>query len=332
MAINTAVGLIPMDDERGSGVAPVADVPRVVRQMDSPANRCVKAMVQALTRRCVQVSTELADRARKGAGSDTVTGIGQRLPRWQWDLARMRDQLKRLSRTAPLAAAARADITAAGLNAISAAPIYSRFWKSAWKSLRIGNDGDEQVDLLPLSPTWELYGRWCFVRLAQHLKSSTSDWTWKLDRPNLLLGMGPNKATASLELQPEFRSTNGMPNSGFWSVSGRPVPDIALSWCVEEQYGFLVLDAKYRVSRQNVLAAMQSAHLYRDALRRGHAPPMLSVVLVPVGGGAPWLEDWDFIRQHGVGAAVLSPGIESADWLTRVLEDCLTGRLDLTPS
>jgi hypothetical protein len=64
---------------------------------------------------------------------------------------------------------------------------------------------------------------------------------------------------------------------------------------------FVVFDAKYRASRANVLDAMSSAHIYQDSLRIGSRRPEASFLLVPCGGGAPWLEDAAFQAEHRVG-------------------------------
>ena len=66
-----------------------------------------------------------------------------------------------------------------------------------------------------------------------------------------------------------------------------------------------MLDAKYRTGRSNVLDAMSSAHIYRDALRWHEQRADRAALLVPCGGGAPWLERPDFIHQHQVGVYAL---------------------------
>ena len=80
----------------------------------------------------------------------------------------------------------------------------------------------------------------------------------------------------------------------------------------------LVLDAKYRTSRANVLDAMRSSHLYQDALRWDEARPVCSLLLVPRGGGAPWLEATEFHAAQQVGVLALSP--ESRSGLSTMLD------------
>ena len=52
---------------------------------------------------------------------------------------------------------------------------------------------------------------------------------------------------------------------------------------------------------------MRSADIYRDALRYEGEIPDSAVLLVPAGGGAPWLEARGFIEQERVGVRVLTP-------------------------
>lgn len=70
---------------------------------------------------------------------------------------------------------------------------------------------------------------------------------------------------------------------------------------------FDVFDAKYSTSRQNVLDAIKSAHVYHDALRLRDRRLDSVSLLVPAGGGAPWLETDAFMAEHGVGVRVLAP-------------------------
>ena len=80
-----------------------------------------------------------------------------------------------------------------------------------------------------------------------------------------------------------------------------------------------MLDAKYRVSRENVLAAMDSAHIYQDCLRMREERAHMSILLVPAPGGAPWLEEGAFVEKHRVGVAALSPQVDPPPWLGEVV-------------
>ncbi len=91
-----------------------------------------------------------------------------------------------------------------------------------------------------------------------------------------------------------------------WSVSRERVPDLVFTIESSDGVRFVVLDAKYRTSRLNVLDAMASAHIYQDSLRIGSRRPEASLLLIPSGGGAPWLEDPAFQADNRVGVHVLS--------------------------
>jgi hypothetical protein len=96
-----------------------------------------------------------------------------------------------------------------------------------------------------------------------------------------------------------------------WSISRERVPDLVLTLESTDVMRFFVFDAKYRTSRTNVLDAMASAHIYQDSLRIGPQRPEASLLLVPTGGGAEWLESHDFQVAHRVGVHALSPERDS---------------------
>ena len=69
---------------------------------------------------------------------------------------------------------------------------------------------------------------------------------------------------------------------------------------------FLVLDAKHRASRANVLDPMASVHIDQDSLRMGATRPDASLLLVASGGDAPWLEQPTLHLDHQVGVHAIS--------------------------
>ncbi len=315
-----AMGKLDSFDLAGPARELVADVPDVERHYDSPANRCLLAMLQALQRRCSDVRAALERKVKDEPRSDTVTGLVQRWPAWSSFLQGMHEELLEAARRQPFYDVSRPEVTAAGLNAVAAHPLYARFWRLAWEALRTGVEGLEREELLPLSPTWEIYERWCFVELSRRLGALLPDLEWKRMSRERLEGSTIDGLRLRLLLQPSFRSTAGEEKQGFWSISGQRYPDIVLSWKRSDEAGFVVLDAKYRVTRENVLDAMTSAHIYRDSLRMGSRRPIASLLLVPASGGAPWLEAADFVAEHRVGVTALRPGSEPPPWLLSLLQ------------
>ena len=295
---------------RGSGHASTdsengrLDVPFVEETLDSSANRAMFALVLALIRRGLSLYDRLQELVDRESDNETRTSLGVRWPARKQVLAELVIRLKALRHQLPFVHVQRPEITAAGLTAVAADPSYARAWGRGWRALRRGLESGPSVERLWVSPSWEIYERWCFLRLGQLLSAARPNWHWNR-RPNCWVGLS-GTCRAELRLQPTFRSSPEE-TGRMWSISKERVPDLVLT--VESAAGirFLVLDAKYRSSRSNVLDAMASAHIYQDSLRIGPNRPDASLLLVPSGGGASWLEAPTFQMMHQVGVHVLAP-------------------------
>jgi hypothetical protein len=235
-------------------------------------------------------------------------------------LEQIKNQLKLALRRAPFAQLCRAEITAAGLTVITADPAYSRAWGRGWRALRHGLESEATTERLWISPSWEIYERWCFLRVGRLLASTMTAWNWRrLTNPHRWVGMFGDRQ-GELMLQPTFWSKQ----SGKlrkWSISKQRVPDLVLTVECGGVARFVILDAKYRASRSNILDAMDSAHVYQDSLRIGSHRPDATLLLIPACGGAEWLENPTFQDEHRVGAHVLSPSAEST--LPKVMMEVL---------
>lgn len=66
-----------------------------------------------------------------------------------------------------------------------------------------------------------------------------------------------------------------------------------------------VIGAKYRSARPGALDSMVSAHLYRDCLCWNGLCPDRALLLVPRGGGAPFLQSAEYQEENRVGVTVL---------------------------
>jgi hypothetical protein len=299
--------------------APAADLnldaPVVEQHLDNAANRCLVAMVRAVLRRIEHCRVELGKIAtsEKNPG-DTRTSVAARWPVREGFLIRMRADLERLVRRFPLSEVSRPEVTPAGLNAIAAHPVYSRAYGRGWRCIRRGLTGDPSEDEVPLSPTWEVYERWTFFKLIEFLRTkaglsaSASPIHRSLEDRCRWTGRMQDGSTIRAFFQHPFSGGPHGSNRGFLSISGRRIPDIVLTVEGVGEPRFVVLDAKYRRTRSNVLEAMESAHIYHDSLRWNGRPPDQSLLLVPAGGGAPWLQDPGFHHEHAVGVVVVSPG------------------------
>lgn len=286
------------------------DVPSIEETVDSAGNRAMLSLLRALSRRTKALYAALKARTEGAADSETRTGLAARWPVRRDFLERLDGQLSLALRRFPFNKVRRAETTAAGLNAVAADPLYSRAWGRGWRALRHGAEGPGS-ERLWVSPSWEIYERWCFLELGRLLQREYSNWDWRLLRSPLRWRGESGTRKAELLLQPTFGSYPAN-RSGKWSVSRERVPDILLQ--VHEQAGtrFVVIDAKYRVSRDAVLKAMQSAHIYQDSLRIEFRRPEASLLVVPAKGGAPWLEDPGVQAEHRVGVCELSPAAEDS--------------------
>jgi hypothetical protein len=292
---------------RDASVDALFDVPVVTSNMDSAANRCLAYLVRSVAWRVLQLLQSLERAVARDTVSATRSPLVTRWPRRRAVLTEFHRRLIRIQRREFLRDVSRPELSAAGLTAISADPTYSAAYRLGWKIVRPGIEGLDRTERAWLSPTWEVYENWCFVEIAKRLRKRI---------PSLQKAPATSKATVAtyalegtddhgrrirLLLQPSFPAGDQPANAGLQSVSGQRYPDIALICESSENCASLILDAKYRTQRVGVLEGMGSAHVYRDALRvKGNAVDF-ALLLVPRGGGAPWLESVAFHESNRVG-------------------------------
>ena len=290
---------------------PPFDVPVARETLDSAGNRCIAAIAHTVSRRAVRLRASLQAAVHQSQ-SDTRTSLPSRWPRRRDFLDRIVRQLRHLQRLSPLVDVTRREISAAGLNAVSADPGYASSYGLGWRILRHGVEGPPDAGHLWISPTWEIYERWCFVQLGNAIRSIVPEYRWSVSRSHkskataAFIGSSGEEVCIELLLQPKFPAGDHGLTAGFQSISGRREPDIVLTRIDRDRPEWYVLDAKYRTTRSNVLDAMASAHIYRDSLRWNERRPERAVLLVPRGGGASWMEQPDFISRHRVGICALS--------------------------
>ena len=310
-----------------TGALPRFDVPVARETLDGAANRCVAAIAQEVSRRAVRLRDELESVVENEPDSTTRTALAARWPRRREFLDRLVARLRHFQRIVPLADVKRREISAAGLNAVSADPAYSNAYGSGWRILRRGVDGPPRAERMWISPTWEIYERWCFVQLCDAVREVKPEYSWskpptnKLKSTAALRGSRSGNRRIELLLQPRFPAGDRGPNRGFRSVSGSREPDIVLTQTDGDKRKWYVLDAKYRTGRSNVLDAMASAHIYRDALRWYGRRPESAMLLVPRAGDAEWLEQPDFVERHHVGVCALGPDADPQGVLDLLFTD-----------
>ncbi|MEM4987231.1 DUF2357 domain-containing protein [Collimonas sp. H4R21] len=278
--------------------------PVAIPSFDTAANRTMKALLQRFQAN-VRMLMERVD--SYGFIQDKDEQASRKSRRLEL-LRKLAVRADGLLRDTPFSGVLRAETSSAGLTHIAANPMYSRAYRQGTSALRSGVNGDVAEDQLNVSPTWGIYETWCFVHLLSALQSAFNCEGWKIQK----------SATASAELafaislpsgirlealfQAKFNSEN--PDSGklAWSLSKDRFPDIVFVVWVGNACQFLVLDAKYRSGRSNVLDAMDSAHIYHDSLRLGDRRPDLCLLLLPGVADVSTLDSNEFWNTHRVGA------------------------------
>jgi len=312
----------------GASAGALYDVPVSHEDLDTPAHRILLSGMFAVMRRIRWVQEELA-RVDSRRPDLARTAMAPRLPVRTKLLGELEAGLLAISRSSPFSKLNHRETTAAGLNVISSHPAYARAYRLGWQALRAGIEGVDADELLSVSPTWEIYERWCFLQIVEAVQTLYPGLAWTrktgsaLDRVSVL---GKNDGlTIQVHLQLGFAAvdqrTEGTP---FYSISAKRRPDIVVIWQSHCAGGMLVFDAKYRVARNYVLEAMESAHLYKDSLRWNGIRPAFAMLLVPAGGGVPRLEEPDFHAEHKVGVIALSPGL-GRETVVSFLNNALAG-------
>jgi len=300
-----------MDESSTGETVAFLNVPCVESTLDSAANRAMLALLFTLLRRTRALAQRLELLVNEDQPSETRSSLAARWPRRKQCLKEFEARFKRMLRLQPFSEVEREEITSAGLTAIAADPKYSRAWRLGRKVLREGFDSNVSAERHWISPSWEIYEKWCFLNVGQLLVEQFYDWEWSRKRsPNRWEGFKEG-GQAVLLLQPQF-SSNKLSVQGHWSISKQRKPDLVLEVKRGEEVRFLVLDAKYRATKANVLDAMESAHIYQDSLRIGNRRPEGSLLIVPAAGGAGWLESREFQQEHRVGVHVMAPGLKSS--------------------
>lgn len=285
---------------------PNYDLPWFEEHLDGPANRCITAMLLAVRRRAVQLLETLSRQISEEQYSETRTELAVRWPARRDFLEGMVRQLMVLLRTEPFCAVTNPEISAAGLNAIAAHPVYAQAYRCGWHAIRPGLQTSKALEAVWLCPSWELYERWCFGRIVQILMTftdQTSSVQWDASD-----GIWKGRTASGVKVRAYSQLTfTSIQTAEFHSISRQRIPDIVITAERDGQQRYIILDAKYSQARSSILNAMAAAHIYNDSLRWNNRRPFKALLLAPAGGGAPWLEEEAFIEREGVGVLAISP-------------------------
>ncbi|MCV2355392.1 restriction endonuclease-like protein [Paucibacter sp. B2R-40] len=292
---------------------------------DTPANRALLALLKRF-RAAVARTQEVVQNLKLEAPQDEqMTRVKRRLA----DLESLSCRTHRLLVCSTFSEVTSGETSAAGLTQVAAQPKYSRAYRIGHRSMSIAVEGGETQDHLHAPPSWGIYETWCYLLVLKSIVEITG-----------VLGLTSKPRAASAErstsftisdgsslevlFQATFPSLKAAGSRSGWSLSKERRPDIVLIQTVHGKEQMLVFDAKWRHGREYILDAMESGHIYHDALRLGFEPPTHCLLLLPGSTCVQELEQDDYITSHGVGAfSSISIGMAGPDRLKQWLKKWL---------
>jgi len=293
-----------------------------VTTFDSPPNRAILALLKRIRSRIRHLQEAMKSNALKTDAVEQKARAQRRIE----ILDGLHARTERLIRCAVFREVTKTEVTAASLTQIAAQPIYSKAHHNGVRALMRGISGESTSDPLHILPSWGIYELWCFLAVVDCLAKQQGA------PPVLTAGITASAKLAyamdlkdgrKLEIlfQARFPAGDRALGRRARSISREREPDILLVEHGPHQRA-MVLDAKWRTGRSNVLDAMASAHIYHDALRLGddlRLSPCL--LLLPSDSGVSGLESGAFIQRHQVGAinhyCVDGSGIDRLDIILR---------------
>lgn len=310
------------------GVAPVegmvgqVDVPIIRNTHDNAANRTMAWMLRRLAHRVAFLMDWLCGAAARDEH------LGPKCARRLQMLGMLRRELQRVLCQSPFSEVARAAVSSAGLTAVSAHPVYARSFRLMWQALLAGVGSNEGSDALAVGPTWQVYERWCYLCVVDVVRAMFPGANWREQSQGSNIDQFRTRAMwdgceFSVCMQRRFAAWDLSEGRSCRSLSRERIPDIIITATGPHGATFMVLDAKYRVNRGNVLEAMQSAHIYRDSLLYHGQRPWRSLLLVPDAVATSWLADPEFQGRFEVGTIALRERSQ-AGALRKTLEDFFT--------
>lgn len=297
----------------------------VAVSLDTPAHRALKHLLTRFRSRVER----LAQRVDREQLAEEPEEQKARRMRRLHVLGGLRRQADELLHRSPMTAVTRCEATGAGLTQITAHPAYSRAYRHGMDALRSGLEGDNLRDLQHVSYTWGIYETWCFLALADALQQAFSR-SWEVAASKSCLGdislvmTLPDQRWLEAVFQAVFPSERPHSGKQAWSISRERRPDILLALHDGHDIRTLILDAKYRSGRSNLLDAMASAHVYHDALRINGQRPGSCLLLAPGDLSDQVQADPEYRKAHGVGMVRLRHEIASVDLVIELVREWMS--------
>lgn len=270
---------------------------------DTPANRCLLALLKRFKATLISLEEAVKNLRLGSPHEEQLVRCERRLH----DLGVLAKRTHKFLLGPLFREVIKAETSASGLTQISAQPTYSRAYRLGCRALSMQIDGEEATDQLHVLPSWGIYETWCFLTVADCAAQVTG--RAGAERPSKAvhaeraihfeLAGGDRLEILFQATFPSLKASTGRVG---WSISGERRPDIVLVHHRSADVRTMLFDAKWRSGRSNVLDAMESAHVYHDALRVNDARPSHCALLLPGLPSVPELETEGFMETHGVGS------------------------------
>jgi hypothetical protein len=270
--------------------------------VDTPANRALLALLKRFRATVVELRQIVAV-FKLPEDKDEQK---QKAPRRLEELDLLVEKTTRLIQRPPFNQVKSGEIGSSGLTQIAAQPEYSRAYRLGCAAMASQVDGNQLIDPLRVNFSWGIYETWCFLQTLKCLEQVLN---------TVLVATTPKTASADLAFYAQlaldhsvellFQATfaaNKPASRSVWSISRERRPDILIVERKGLRVRSMVLDAKWRSGRGNVLEAMESTHIYHDSLRVESVAPSPCLLLLPGVSDVDALSDPAFIDEHGVGA------------------------------
>lgn len=284
------------------------DTPSNEITYDNPANRTLFKQIIDVSRKINWLITEFE--SQNWQVGETEADLAKRVQRRLVFLRTQQKELKKLIRQHPFDKITEGRISAEGLNAISAHPVYSYCHRRGINILRKGLSRADEKESHYISPTWQVYESWCYVELCKYFETSFPEFQWKKNNTptGSDLVFSGNLDNKSLSIYCQLRAPGLSPSQthGYYTTSKERIPDIVIELITPEEKLFIVFDAKYRVARPYLLDAMSSAHIYNDSLKKEDFECLGAFLLSPNADSVSELHNNDYLNKWNIGAFTFS--------------------------
>lgn len=270
---------------------------------DTPANRSMLALLRRFRAAVSSIREKVLDSKLGSPLEEQRLRAGPRLR----DLDSLAQRTQQLMFTPLFREVTSSETSAAGLTQIAAQPAYSRAYRLGCRALLTEVEGGHDSDQLHVPPSWGIYETWCYLCVAQCVTEVTGVTPIEaapkaVSAERALRFELEDKRWLEVLFQATFPALKTPATRIGWSLSRERRPDIVLIDKGETGPRALVFDAKWRRGRENVLDAMESGHIYHDALRVDGASPAPCLLLLPGQSSVPELEQDAYAYGYGVGA------------------------------